>query len=71
MPRHFWVEQQCEEDCGAAHVATVALHHGKRLPLSRLRELVGTGAGGTTLLGLRRGADAVGFHARAVRAQWS
>lgn len=69
MPRHVCVEQHSEEDCGAACVATIALHHGKRLRLSRIRELVGTGAGGTTLLGLRRGADAVGFHARAVRAK--
>jgi ABC-type bacteriocin/lantibiotic exporter with double-glycine peptidase domain len=69
MPRHVCVEQHSEEDCGAACIATVALHHGKRLPLARIRELVGTGAGGTTLLGMRRGADAVGFHARAVRAE--
>jgi ABC-type bacteriocin/lantibiotic exporter with double-glycine peptidase domain len=68
MTRYVCVEQHSEEDCGAACVATVALHHGKRLPLARVRELVGTGAGGTTLLGLRRGADALGFHARAVRA---
>ena len=69
MPRHVCVEQHSEEDCGAACIATVALHHGKRVSLARIRELVGTGAGGTTLLGLRRGADAVGFHARAVRAE--
>jgi ABC-type bacteriocin/lantibiotic exporter with double-glycine peptidase domain len=66
--RYEWVEQHAEEDCGAACLATVARHHGRRLALSRVRELVGTGTRGTTLLGLRRGADAVGFHARAVRA---
>ncbi len=69
MPRHLCVEQHSEEDCGAACLATVALHYGKRLPLSRIRELVGTGTGGTTLLGLRRGAAAIGFHARAIRAE--
>jgi ABC-type bacteriocin/lantibiotic exporter with double-glycine peptidase domain len=63
-----WVEQHAEEDCGAACLATVARHHGRRLPVSRIRELVGTGERGTTLLGLRRGAEAIGFHARAVRA---
>ena len=66
--RYACVQQHAEEDCGAACVATVALHHGKRIALPRLRGLVGTGSGGTTLLGLRRGAEAVGFHARAVRA---
>jgi ABC-type bacteriocin/lantibiotic exporter with double-glycine peptidase domain len=66
--RYEWVEQHSEEDCGAACLVAVARHHGRRLALSRVRELVGTGAQGTTLLGLRRGADAIGFHARAVRA---
>lgn len=68
MPRHACVQQYAEEDCGAACLATVALAHGIRVPLSEVREAVGTGAGGTTLLGLRRGAEALGFHARAVRA---
>ena len=68
MPRYACVEQHSEEDCGAACLATVARQYGKRLPLSRIRELVGTGQDGTTLLGLRRGADALGFQARAVRA---
>ncbi|TVS02451.1 MAG: peptidase domain-containing ABC transporter [Cyanobium sp. PLM2.Bin73] len=69
MAHYASVLQHSEEDCGAACIATVAMQHGKRLPIARVRELVGTGAGGTTLLGLRRGADAVGFHARAVRAE--
>jgi ABC-type bacteriocin/lantibiotic exporter with double-glycine peptidase domain len=69
MPRYAFVEQHSEEDCGAACVAIVARQHGRNLPLSRVRELVGTGSLGTTLLGLRRGADAIGFQARAVRAQ--
>ncbi|MFO8237022.1 MAG: peptidase domain-containing ABC transporter, partial [Prochlorococcaceae cyanobacterium] len=68
MHRHACVIQHSEEDCGAACIATVAQQFGKRLQMARVRELVGTGASGTTLLGLRRGADAVGFHARAVRA---
>ena len=63
-----WVEQHSEEDCGAACLATVARHHGRRLAVSHIRELVGTGARGTTLLGLRRGAEAIGFHTRSVRA---
>ena len=69
MTRYAWVEQHAEEDCGAACLVTVARQHGRRLALSRVRELVGTGTRGTTLLGLRRGADAIGFHVRAVRAE--
>jgi ABC-type bacteriocin/lantibiotic exporter with double-glycine peptidase domain len=69
MPRYACVEQHSEEDCGAACIATVARQHGRRLSLAKVREMVGTGSSGTTLLGLRRGADAIGFHARAVRAE--
>ncbi len=60
--------QHSEEDCGAACLATVAKHYGRTFTLSRMREAVGTGTRGTTLLGLRRGAEALGFHARQVQA---
>jgi ABC-type bacteriocin/lantibiotic exporter with double-glycine peptidase domain len=62
------VYQHSEEDCGAACLATVARHYGRTFALNRTREAVGTGAQGTTLLGLRRGAEALGFHARQVKA---
>lgn len=60
--------QHSEEDCGAACLATVANYYGQTLALSRTREAVGTGSRGTTLLSLRRGAEALGFHARQVQA---
>ncbi|NER96665.1 MAG: peptidase domain-containing ABC transporter [Symploca sp. SIO1B1] len=62
------VLQHSEEDCGAACLATVAKHYGRTFALSRTREAVGTGARGTTLLGLRRGAEALGFNASQVKA---
>jgi ATP-binding cassette subfamily C protein len=62
------VLQHSEEDCGAACLATIARHYGRTFAISRIREAVGTGQLGTTLLGLRRGAEALGFHARAVKA---
>ncbi len=60
--------QHSEEDCGAACLATVAKHYGRNFTLSRIRDAVGTGSRGTTLLGLRRGAEALGFHARQAQA---
>jgi ABC-type bacteriocin/lantibiotic exporter with double-glycine peptidase domain len=62
------VLQHSEEDCGAACLATVAKHYGRKFMLSRIREAVGTGSRGTSLLGLRRGAEALGFHARQAKA---
>jgi ABC-type bacteriocin/lantibiotic exporter with double-glycine peptidase domain len=62
------VLQHSEEDCGAACLATVARHFGYDHGLARSRDAVGTTAHGTTLLGLRRGAETLGITARAVRA---
>lgn len=58
------VLQHSEEDCGAACLASIAKHHGRTFSLTRTREAVGTGQLGTTLLGLRRGSEALGFFAR-------
>lgn len=62
------VLQHSEEDCGAACLATVSKHYGRTFALHRVREAVGTGSRGATLLGLRRGAEELGFHARQVHA---
>jgi ATP-binding cassette subfamily C protein len=62
------VRQHSEEDCGAACLATIAKHYGRTLSLNHTREAVGTGQLGTTLLGLKRGAEALGFNARGVKA---
>jgi ABC-type bacteriocin/lantibiotic exporter with double-glycine peptidase domain len=62
------VLQHSEEDCGAACLATVAKHYGRTFAINRAREAVGTGTRGTTLLGLSRGAEALGFNTRQVRA---
>jgi len=62
------VLQHSEEDCGAACLAAITKHHGRTFTISRIREAVGTGQQGTTLLGLKRGAEALGFNARSVKA---
>jgi ATP-binding cassette, subfamily C, bacterial len=62
------VRQHSEEDCGAACFAAIARYYGATLTLSRIREAIGTGQQGTTLLGLKRGAEVLGFNARSVKA---
>lgn len=62
------VLQGSEEDCGAACLASVSKHYGQILSLTRSREAVGTGQLGTTLLGLKRGSETLGFNARSVKA---
>ena len=48
------VIQHSEEDCGAACLASIAKFYGQNFTISRLRELVGTGEQGMTLLGLKK-----------------
>jgi ATP-binding cassette, subfamily C, bacterial len=66
--KYPFVQQNSEEDCGAACLAMVAKHHGRIFTITRVREAVGTGQLGTTLLGLRRGAQGLGLHARSGKA---
>ena len=61
------VLQHSQEDCGAVCLATIAKHYGRTFAINRIREIVGTGQRGTTLLGLRRGAETLGFNARQVK----
>ena len=62
------VLQHNEEDCGAACIVNYCKYHGLRYSINRIRELVGTGMNGTSLLGLKQGAEALGINAKGVRA---
>jgi ATP-binding cassette, subfamily C, bacterial len=65
--KYQFLRQHSEEDCGAACLASIAKHYGRSLTLNHIREVVGTGQFGTTLLGLKRGAETLGFNARSVK----
>ncbi len=62
------IRQHSEEDCGAACLASIARYYGQQFTISHMRERVGTGPQGTTLLGLKRGAESLGLQPRAVTA---
>jgi ATP-binding cassette subfamily C protein len=62
------VLQHSKEDCGAACLVSIAKYYGRTFTLTRTREAVGTGQLGTSLLGLRRGAEMLGFYARSASA---
>ncbi|MDJ0735869.1 MAG: peptidase domain-containing ABC transporter [Nostocaceae cyanobacterium] len=65
--KYAYVLQHSEEDCGAACLAAIAKYYGRSFTLNHIREAVGTGQLGTTLLGLKRGAESLGFNARPVK----
>jgi ATP-binding cassette, subfamily C, bacteriocin exporter len=70
MRRYVLVRQNDQSDCGAAALATVALHHGRPAGLEQMRDLTGTDRQGANLLGMLRAAERLGFAARAVRAPY-
>jgi ATP-binding cassette subfamily B protein len=65
--RHACVRQRDLSDCGAAALATLALHHGRPIGLEAMRDLAGTDRIGTNLLGLVQAAERLGFAAKAVK----
>ena len=66
--RHYaHVRQHDLCDCGAAALATVALHHSVPIDFRQLRCDAGTDRNGTNFLGIARAAEGIGFSARAVR----
>ncbi len=69
-PRYVCVIQNDQSDCGAAVLATVALHHGLSIGLEKARELTGTDRVGTNLLAVLQAAERVGFAARAAKGGW-
>ena len=64
------VRQNDQSDCGAAALATVALHHRRAIGLERVRDLAGTDRVGTNLLGVVRAAEAMGFTAKGAKGSY-
>ncbi|HKY90482.1 MAG TPA: peptidase domain-containing ABC transporter, partial [Nevskiaceae bacterium] len=54
-------------DCGAAALAMVCRHYGRRVSLTKIRQLVHTSTDGTSLAALCRAAGDLGLAARSVR----
>jgi ATP-binding cassette subfamily B protein len=65
--RHAFIRQDDQSDCGAAALATIALHYRRPIGLQQMRELAGTDRVGTNLQGLVQAAERLGFSARGVK----
>src|SRR6516162_8169827 len=65
--RYACVRQRDQSDCGAAALATLAVHHRRPIGLEAMRDLAGTDRIGTNLLGLLQAAEKLGFAAKAVK----
>ena len=65
------IKQIDEMDCGAASLAMVCRHFGRKVSISRIRQAVHTATDGTSLRGLCQGAESLGLAARSVKASKS
>ncbi len=65
------LKQIDEMDCGAASLAMICRHFGRKVSLTRIRQVVHTATDGTSLRGLCQGAEALGLAARSVKASKS
>jgi HlyB family type I secretion system ABC transporter len=62
-----FIDQIDEMDCGAAALAMVCRHFGKRVSLALVRQSTHTAADGTSLMGICKGAESLGLAARAYK----
>jgi ATP-binding cassette subfamily B protein len=66
--RRFPVVLQVDEmDCGAASLGIVCRYFGRKVSIARIRDAVHTAVDGTSLLGLGRGAEALGLAVRTAK----
>lgn len=59
--KYSLVKQQDESDCGAACISTVAKYYGKRISVSKVRNIAGTDIQGTSGKGIVKALESIGF----------
>lgn len=64
------VKQRDITDCGAACLASIAMHYDMRMPVARIRQLACTDKKGTNILGMVEAAHKLGFTAKGVKGKW-
>ncbi|MBB2146377.1 ATP-binding cassette domain-containing protein [Pedobacter sp. LMG 31464] len=61
------IKQRDITDCGAACIASVAVHYKLKLPVAKIRQYASTDTKGTTILGLIEAVTKLGFEAKGVK----
>lgn len=67
MTKKVRIKQRDITDCGAACIASIAIHYNLQLPVSRIRQYAGTDKRGTNVLGLLEAAEKLGFQAKGAK----
>ena len=63
------IKQHDITDCGAACLASIAVHYKLQIPIARIRQYASTDKKGTNVLGLLEAAEKLGFEAKGVRGE--
>lgn len=64
MMRYIFVKQHDATDCAAACLAMICTFYRKEVSITTLRDALGTNYNGTNLLGIKNGAEKLGFNCR-------
>lgn len=64
---YYCIKQHDITDCGAACLATISKQYGLKLSISKIREIAGTDKLGTTVYGMIKAAEELGFTAKGVK----
>lgn len=65
--KYYCVRQRSSSDCGPAAIATVLKQYGYSLSVDNIREKTGTDKQGTSLYGMLRATEQIGFNTKVVR----
>ncbi len=60
------IKQHDMKDCGAACFSMICLFYNLRLPMAKIRKIVNSDCDGTSIYGIVKGAECVGFKAEAL-----
>lgn len=67
MIKYYCIKQHDIADCGAACLATICKQNDYKTSIARIREAAGTDRQGTTVYGLIKAAEKLGFSAKGVK----
>ncbi|EHK2440410.1 peptidase domain-containing ABC transporter [Clostridium perfringens] len=68
IKRYICIKQNDEKDCGIACLATIIKSYGLNISSAKLRELTKTDSNGTSVYGIVKAAELLGFNAKGVKA---
>jgi ATP-binding cassette subfamily B protein len=68
--RYPFIEQYDQTDCGAASMAMILKFYGKKVSVTRLRDMANVSTEGATMMSVALAAESLGFNTRAIRASY-